>query len=54
MSNEYGIKRVQPGPPEEYAVVNPTGRVICHGASWRVARRIADALNAVRDNGWQR
>lgn len=48
--NEYTIRRTTLGPPEQYAVLNPSGVVICHGASWRSARRIADALNTVR---WQ-
>ncbi len=46
--NEYSIQRTHAGPPEQYAVLNPSGVVICHGASWRSARRIADALNTVR------
>ena len=28
-----------------YAVVNPSGVEIAHDCSWRVARKIADALN---------
>ena len=46
----YDIRRTQVGPPEQYCLVNPSGIEIAFGMSWRVARRIADALNTVR---WQ-
>lgn len=37
-----GIARV-----DRYHVVNPAGVDIAHGCSWRVARKIADALNGI-------
>ena len=34
--------------PKRYMLLNPFGEVIAAGMSWRVARRIADLLNADR------
>jgi hypothetical protein len=37
---------------DPHEVLNPSGVPIAYGMSWRTARKVADALNAVRDNGW--
>lgn len=33
---------------DRYHVVSPNGIDIAHGCSWRVARKIADALNGIQ------
>lgn len=40
------------GSSDPYEVVNPSGVPIAFGCSWRTAKKIAKALNAVRDIGW--
>ena len=53
MSAKYTIRRTQAAIfeleiPDWYSVVNPSGVEIAHGCSWRVARKIADALNGIQ------